>query len=104
LAIPTTLHASLMARLDRLAPVREVAQIGAVAGREFHYELLYAVAGMPRERLEDALGQLSLRRAAAGRLSPARSCFRRRSDRGDRASRCRRWEDQSTAVQTPVGT
>jgi tetratricopeptide (TPR) repeat protein len=58
LAIPTTLHASLMARLDRLAPVREVAQIGAVAGREFHYELLHAVAGMPRERLEDALGQL----------------------------------------------
>src|SRR5262249_2470598 len=58
LAIPTTLHASLMARLDRLAPVREVAQIGAVAGREFHYELLYAVAGMPRERLEAALGQL----------------------------------------------
>src|SRR6516165_4451082 len=47
LAIPTTLHASLMARLDRLVPVREVAQIGAVAGREFHYELLYAVAGMP---------------------------------------------------------
>src|SRR5207253_3748164 len=52
------LHASLMARLDRLAPVREVAQIGAVAGREFHYELLNAVAGLPRERLEDALGQL----------------------------------------------
>jgi len=58
LAIPTTLHASLMARLDRLAPVREVAQIGAVAGREFHYELLNAVAGLPRERLEDALAQL----------------------------------------------
>jgi tetratricopeptide (TPR) repeat protein len=58
LAIPTTLHASLMARLDRLAPVREVAQIGAVAGREFHYELLNAVAGLPREKLEDALGQL----------------------------------------------
>jgi class 3 adenylate cyclase/tetratricopeptide (TPR) repeat protein len=58
LAIPTTLQASLMARLDRLAPVREVAQIGAVAGREFHYELLHAVAGMPRERLEEALGQL----------------------------------------------
>jgi class 3 adenylate cyclase/predicted ATPase len=58
LAIPTTLHASLMARLDRLVPVREVAQIGAVAGREFHYELLHAVAGMPRERLEAALGQL----------------------------------------------
>jgi predicted ATPase/class 3 adenylate cyclase len=58
LAIPTSLHASLMARLDRLAPVREMAQIGAVAGREFHYELLYAVAGIPRERLDDALGQL----------------------------------------------
>jgi class 3 adenylate cyclase/predicted ATPase len=59
LAIPTTLHASLMARLDRLAPVREVAQIGAVAGREFHYELLNAVAGLPREKLEEALGQLA---------------------------------------------
>ena len=58
LAIPTTLHASLMARLDRLSPVREVAQIGAVAGREFHYELLRAVAGLPAERLEEALGQL----------------------------------------------
>ena len=58
LAIPTTLHASLMARLDRLAPVREVAQIGAVAGREFHYELLNAVAGLPREKLDEALGQL----------------------------------------------
>src|SRR6476619_4883187 len=58
LAIPTTLHASLMARLDRLAPVREVAQVGAVAGRDFHYELLQAVAGMPKERLDDALGQL----------------------------------------------
>ena len=58
LAIPTTLHASLMARLDRLAPVREVAQIGAVAGRDFHYELLNAVAGLPREKLDEALDQL----------------------------------------------
>src|SRR5262245_20810151 len=58
LAIPTTLHASLMARIDRLAPVREVAQIGAVAGREFHYELLRAVAGLPRDKLDEALGQL----------------------------------------------
>jgi predicted ATPase len=58
LPIPTTLQASLMARLDRLAPVREVAQIGAVAGREFHYELLYTVTGIPKERLEDALEQL----------------------------------------------
>jgi class 3 adenylate cyclase len=40
LAIPTTLHASLLARLDRLAPVRELAQIGAAIGREFSYRLL----------------------------------------------------------------
>jgi class 3 adenylate cyclase/tetratricopeptide (TPR) repeat protein len=58
LAIPTTLNASLMARIDRLAPVREVAQIGAVAGREFHYELLNAVAGLPKEKLDEALAQL----------------------------------------------
>ena len=58
MAIPTTLHASLMARLDRLAPVREVAQIGAVVGREFSHELLSTVAGLSAERLEDALAQL----------------------------------------------
>jgi class 3 adenylate cyclase/tetratricopeptide (TPR) repeat protein len=58
MAIPTTLHASLMARLDRLAPVREVAQIGAVVGREFSYELLNTVAGLSGERLEEALAQL----------------------------------------------
>src|SRR5262245_7958412 len=58
LAIPTTLQASLMARLDRLPPVREIAQIGAVAGRDFHYELLNAVAGLMRHNLEEALGQL----------------------------------------------
>ena len=58
MAIPTTLHASLMARLDRLAPVREVAQIGAVVGREFSYELLNTVAGLSKERLEEALAQL----------------------------------------------
>jgi predicted ATPase len=58
MAIPTTLQASLMARLDRLASVREVAQIGAVVGREFSHELLTTVAGLPRERLEEALSQL----------------------------------------------
>jgi tetratricopeptide (TPR) repeat protein len=58
MAIPSTLHASLMARLDRLAPVREVAQVGAVVGREFSYDLLSTVAGLPRERLEEALAQL----------------------------------------------
>ena len=58
LAIPTTLQASLTARLDRLSPVREVAQIGAVVGREFHYQLLNAVAGLPKQKLDEALDQL----------------------------------------------
>src|SRR5207237_2212682 len=43
-AIPTSLHDSLMARLDRLASVRHVAQIGAAIGREFSYALLRAVS------------------------------------------------------------
>jgi predicted ATPase/class 3 adenylate cyclase len=60
LAIPTTLHDSLIARLDRFAPVREVAQIGAVVGRSFSYELLSAVAGLSPQKLEEALGQLVL--------------------------------------------
>jgi predicted ATPase len=59
LAIPRTLQASLIARLDRLSPaVREMAQIGAVAGRDFHYDLLKAIARWPKERLEEALEQL----------------------------------------------
>jgi predicted ATPase/class 3 adenylate cyclase len=60
LAIPTTLHDSLIARLDRFAPVREVAQTGAVVGRSFSYELLNAVSGLSPEKLEEALGQLVL--------------------------------------------
>jgi predicted ATPase len=58
LAIPTTLHASLLARLDRLAPVREVAQIGAALGRQFSHELISAVAPMPQQQLDDALARL----------------------------------------------
>jgi hypothetical protein len=57
-AIPMTLHASLLARLDRLAPVREVAQIGAALGRSFSHELISAVAAMPQPQLEDAMAQL----------------------------------------------
>jgi class 3 adenylate cyclase/tetratricopeptide (TPR) repeat protein len=59
LAIPGTLHDSLMARLDRLASVREIAQIGAAIGREFSYQLLDAVAPVHDKVLEDALDQLS---------------------------------------------
>ena len=57
-AIPTTLYASLMARLDRWRPVKEVAQIGAASGREFFYELLSVVARLPQEKLDEALDQL----------------------------------------------
>jgi predicted ATPase len=58
LAIPATLQASLLARLDRLAPTREVAQIAATLGRQFSHELISAVADMSPLRLEDALAQL----------------------------------------------
>jgi predicted ATPase len=58
LAIPATLHASLLARLDRLDPVKEVAQIGAVLGREFSHALLAAVADQPDTQLSAALEQL----------------------------------------------
>jgi predicted ATPase len=58
LAIPASLQASLLARLDRLAPVREVAQIGAALGRQFSHELIVAVARMPPAQLDDALAQL----------------------------------------------
>ena len=58
LAIPATLHNSLMARLDRLAPVKEVAQIGACIGREFDHELLAAVVSMPEAELAAALDRL----------------------------------------------
>ena len=58
-AIPPTLQQSLMARLDRLGPAREVAQVGAVIGRDFSYALLHAIAGM-----EDAPLQMALERLA----------------------------------------
>jgi class 3 adenylate cyclase/predicted ATPase len=57
-AIPTTLHDSLMARLDRLASVRLVAQIGAAIGREFPYALLRTVSRLPEDELQAALGRL----------------------------------------------
>ena len=57
-AIPATLHDSLMARLDRLAPVKEVVQTAACIGREFSPELLAAVMSMDRATLDDSLAQL----------------------------------------------
>ncbi|HMD63003.1 MAG TPA: AAA family ATPase, partial [Stellaceae bacterium] len=57
-AIPTSLHDSLMARLDRLASVRQVAQIGAAIGREFSYALLHAVSLLPEDELQASLARL----------------------------------------------
>jgi class 3 adenylate cyclase/predicted ATPase len=64
LAVPASLHASLMARLDRLGPAKEVAQVGAAIGREFSHALLAAVARKPQPELTSALNRL----VAAGLL------------------------------------
>jgi predicted ATPase len=58
LAIPATLHDSLMARLDRLGPAKQIAQLGAVIGREFAYEVLLAVAPGDEATLQQGLAQL----------------------------------------------
>jgi predicted ATPase len=58
LAVPATLHASLMARLDRLGPAKEVAQIGAAMGREFSHSVLAAVVGKTEAQLLSALNRL----------------------------------------------
>jgi class 3 adenylate cyclase/tetratricopeptide (TPR) repeat protein len=56
--IPATLQDSLMARLDRLPTIKEVAQLGAALGREFVYEMLRALAPMEEQMLQDGLSQL----------------------------------------------
>ena len=57
-AVPATLHASLMARLDRLGPAKELAQVGAAIGREFSHFLLTAVVRKPEMELQTALDRL----------------------------------------------
>jgi predicted ATPase len=69
-AVPATLHDSLMARLDRLASVRLLAQIGAAIGREFSYVLLRAVSSLPEDELQTALGRLVASELAFERGSP----------------------------------
>lgn len=59
LDIPSSLHDSLMARLDRLHSVREVAQIAACIGREFNYALLQLISGLDGSTLQNALTQLT---------------------------------------------
>ena len=58
LAVPASLHASLMARLDRLGPAKGVAQVGAAIGRGFSHALLAQVAGLPEPELNSALDLL----------------------------------------------
>jgi predicted ATPase len=58
LTIPATLHDSLMARLDRLQPVKEVAQMAACIGREFSYSLLESISPLKPDALQQALDQL----------------------------------------------
>jgi hypothetical protein len=64
LAVPASLHASLMARLDRLGSAKEVAEIGAAIGRQFSHALLAAIAHAPEPELQSALDRL----VAAGLL------------------------------------
>jgi predicted ATPase/class 3 adenylate cyclase len=75
LAIPSTLHDSLMARLDRLAAVKEVAQIGAAIGREFGHELLAAVADLDGQALERALDRLVDAELLFRRGTPPRALY-----------------------------
>lgn len=58
LAIPATLQDSLMARLDRLAALKEIAQLGAVLGRDFSYELMRAVSPLDEPQLQAGLEEL----------------------------------------------
>ena len=98
LAIPATLHDSLMARLDRLALAKEVAQLGATLGRTFTYELLQAVSLWDEGTLREALGRL-----VEAELLYQRGYCRRQptfsnmsSFRRPRISRCSRAEDSNT--------
>ena len=58
-AVPVSLHASLMARLDRLGPAKDVARMAAAIGREFSYELLVTVAGLSEKELTSSLESLT---------------------------------------------
>jgi len=75
LAIPSTLHDSLTARLDRLSPIKEIAQIGAAIGREFSYELLEAVSPIKGRVLQDALHQLMAAELIYGRGAPPNASY-----------------------------
>jgi len=75
LAIPLTLQDSLMARLDRLGPAKEIAQIGAAIGREFPYDLLRAVARIDDTALRDALDRLEVAELVSSRGKPPKAAY-----------------------------
>jgi predicted ATPase len=75
LAIPSTLHDSLMARLDRLATARELVQLGAVLGREFAYDLLQAVSSVDEITLQQGLARLVEAELVYQRGLPPRSRY-----------------------------
>jgi len=74
-AIPATLRDSLMARLDRHMPVKEIAQIGAAIGREFDYVMISAIAAMRQAQLDDALEKLTSSGLVFQRGKPPRSVY-----------------------------
>ncbi len=75
LAIPATLHDSLMARLDRLSPIKEIAQTAAAIGREFSHELLAGVSSASDEELVDALAQLADAELIFRRGTPSQASY-----------------------------
>ena len=75
LAIPTTLQDSLLARLDRLAPVKAIAQVGAAIGREFSHSLLLAVADRPEKEVASAVEQLISSELIFRRGSPPEASY-----------------------------
>ena len=96
--IPATLHDSLMARLDRLGPAKEVAQVAAVIGREFSYELLHAVHPIAERNLQQ-------RAAHAGRCGIAvRSRHRSRRDLSVQARADSGCGLRGAAQEPPQGT
>ena len=75
ITVPATLRDSLMARLDRAMPVKEIAQIGAAIGREFSYELISAVAPMRQAGLDDGLERLTESGLAFRRGTPPEATY-----------------------------
>ena len=75
LAVPASLHASLMARLDRLGPAKGVAQTGAAIGREFSHELLTVVLGLSEQELNSALDRLLQSELVSRQGTPPNSTY-----------------------------